>query len=139
MRVAVLIAALAWAGDAAAEVLVATRTIRPREIILPDDVAVKSAEVPGTLSNPSDAVGREARVALYAGRPIRREAVGPPALVERNQIVTIIYAQGALAITAEARALERGGAGERIRVMNLSSRESLHALIRADGTLHVDR
>jgi flagella basal body P-ring formation protein FlgA len=139
MRVAVLIAALAWAGDAAAEVLVATRTIRPREIILPGDIAVKPTDVPGALSDPGEAVGREARVALYAGRPIRPEALGPPALVERNQIVTITYARGALAITAEARALERGGAGERIRVMNLSSRASVHALIRADGTLLVDR
>ncbi|WP_371060922.1 flagellar basal body P-ring formation chaperone FlgA [Rhodosalinus sp. 5P4] len=141
MRAAFLLvpAIVAAAELAAADALVANRTIRPREVILPSDVSVKAADIPGALVHPSEAVGLEARVALYAGRPIRAGAVGPPALVERNQIVTVSYVYGALAITAEARALERGGAGERIRVMNLSSRTSLHAVVRADGSVHVDR
>ncbi|MEO0999211.1 MAG: flagellar basal body P-ring formation chaperone FlgA [Pseudomonadota bacterium] len=103
--------------------LVATRPIRSRTVLGPADVAATDGHVPGALVLPAEAVGLETRVALYAGRPVHPGDLGPPALVERNQIVTLSFLRGALAIRTEGRALDRGGAGERVRVMNLSSRQ----------------
>ena len=91
---------LAMAGPAAAESLVATRTIRARTLVLPDDVVLVSTELPGALSDPAAAVGLEAKVAIYPGKPLHPGDLGPPTLVERNQTVTLIYLAGGLAILA---------------------------------------
>jgi flagella basal body P-ring formation protein FlgA len=81
------------------------------------------------------AIGQEAQVTLYAGRPIRAEDIGPPAIIERNQIVPLAYGSGGLSILTEGRAMARGGAGDVIRVMNLESRTTVTGQIQPDGTV----
>lgn len=125
------------AQSAGAEALVATRNIRPKDVITAEDVSVKDITIAGTLTAPEQVIGQEARVVLYAGRPIRQGDIGAPALVERNQVVPLIYAGAALMISTEGRALDRAGAGETIRVMNLSSRSTVSAIITAEGKAHV--
>lgn len=135
-----LIASLALlAGPVAADTLIAARTIPAQAVIGPADIALRGETTPGALSDPVLAVGMEARVALYAGRPIRPGDLGPPAVVERNQLVTLIYEGNGLAISTEGRALGRAGPGDVIQVMNLSSRMTVTAQIAADGTAHVSR
>lgn len=130
---------LAVASTAEADALVATRTIRAQEIIAPSDLELKSINVNGGLTDPEVLIGQEARVALYPGRPVRANDVTAPALVERNQIIPLIYLRGTLEISAEARALGRAAAGDRIRVMNLSSRNSVFATIGDDGSAYVGK
>ncbi|PRX33867.1 flagella basal body P-ring formation protein FlgA [Meinhardsimonia xiamenensis] len=125
------------AGPALAEALVAARTIRAQEVITAADLSVTPAAIPGALSSPEEAIGLEARVALYAGRPIRPEDLGPPAVIERNAIVTLVYRKGRLTITAEARALGRAGVGDVLRVMNLASRNTVVGRVREDGSVLV--
>jgi flagellar basal body P-ring formation protein FlgA len=132
-----LILLLALAGPAFPESLVATRTIRAKSLIAPEDLALVSADLPGALSDPAEAVGLEARVAIYAGKPVRPGDLGPASLVERNQLVTLVYLSGGLAISAEGRALARGAAGEDIRVMNLGSRNTITGRVGLDGTVYV--
>jgi flagella basal body P-ring formation protein FlgA len=120
-----------------AETVVATRTIRSHAIIGPNDVTIKPVESSGSLSEIRDAVGKEARVILYAGRPIRPGDVGPVALIERNQIVPLVFISGNIKISTEARSLGRGGEGDFIRVMNLSSRTTITGEISADGSVTV--
>lgn len=137
IRAALILAMLG--GPAAADVVVPERTIPARTLIGPEDVAVRDMDVPGALSTLADVVGMEARVALYANRPIRPGDVGFPAVVERNQVIPLIYAAGGLHIMTEGRALDRAGPGDAIRVMNLSSRTTVTAVIGADGAAHVLR
>ena len=129
--------ALLLATPAHAEMLVAARTIPASQIILADDLVRRDGSVAGALADPALVVGMEARVALYPGRPIRAGDVGPPAVVERNQIILLIFASGTLTITTEGRALDRAGPGDAIRVMNLASRNTVTATIAEDGTAHV--
>lgn len=133
-----LVLAALLADAAAADSVIATRTLRAGTLIGPGDVALAAGDHPGALRRPEAAIGLEARVALYAGRPVAAGDLGPPAIVERNQIVTLIYRQGLLTITAEGRSLGRGGAGDRLRVMNLASRTTVVGRIAEDGTLHVE-
>ena len=129
---------LALLGSAAtAETLVATRTIRSHAIITPDDVILKDVVIPGSLTRLEDAVGLEARVVLYAGRPIRPGQIGPAAIIERNQIVMLVYQRGGLRIMADARSLGRAGIGDFVRVMNLNSRTTVTGIVGADGTVTV--
>ncbi|MGX9355966.1 flagellar basal body P-ring formation chaperone FlgA [Roseobacteraceae bacterium S113] len=120
-----------------AEVLVPTRTIRPNTLLTAQDFVVQNRDVTGAISAISQVQGMESRVALYAGRPIRPGDVGPPALVERNGMVRLIFSQGGLQIFAEGRALGRGAAGDAIRVMNLASRATLFGVVQADGSVKV--
>lgn len=120
-----------------AETVVSVRTIRAQQIITEMDVTFADLQRPNGFTRLSDVIGQEARVALYAGRPILVGDIGPPAIVTRNQIVLMRYTSGGIAISTEGRALERGGVGDRIRLMNLGSRAVLFGLVRADGTIDV--
>lgn len=135
---ALLIAALAvFAAPAPADTVVAVRTLRATALIGPADLAVVPGEVPGGLSDPARAIGQEARVVLYAGRPVLAADIGPPALVERNQIVRLIFRAGPVSMMAEGRALDRAGVGDTLRVMNLDSRNTVTGLVGPDGSVHV--
>jgi flagella basal body P-ring formation protein FlgA len=136
MRALALILALA-AAPAAADTLVAARTLRAQAILTAADLALAPGVTPGALSDPADAIGMEARVVLYAGRPLRPADLGPPAIVERNQIVTLLYRSGGLEIAAEGRALGRAGAGDSLRVLNLGSRSTVTGRVGPDGTVEV--
>lgn len=125
------------AMPAMAETVVATRTIRALSVLGPEDVAIVKGQVPGALGNLTSVLGRETRVTLYAGRPIRASDVGPAAIVERNQVVPLVYLAAPLAIRTEGRALARAGVGETIRVMNLASRSTVTGRVREDGAVVV--
>lgn len=132
-----LIALLVLTAPALADSVVATRTIRAQTIISIEDLTTVEAALPGALADPALAVGMEARVAIYAGRPVRAQDLGPPALIERHQLVPLIFLSGGLAISTEGRALARGAAGEVIRVMNLSSRNTVNGRVGPDGAIYV--
>lgn len=121
-------------GSALADTLIATRTLRAQTVLTPADLALEPGTLPGALTTPEEAIGLETRVAIYAGRPLHPEELGPPAIVERNQIVPLTYRQGGLLIQTEGRALDRAGVGDTIRVMNVGSRSTVFARIAADGT-----
>ncbi|SCZ74041.1 flagella basal body P-ring formation protein FlgA [Epibacterium ulvae] len=121
-----------------ADILVPTRTIRPKEVISIEDLGYKNAEVSGALKDLNAIVGKEARIALYAGRPIHAGDIGPPAIIERNDLVSLTFHRGGLRISTEGRSLGRGAAGETVRVMNLSSRTTISGRITADGSVEVN-
>lgn len=130
---------LFFTSPATAETVVAARTIRANAIILPSDVTMSTAEIPNGFGRVDDVVGQEARQILYAGRPVFLDSIGPPAIVTRNQIVRLSFAGTGLSITTDGRALERGAVGDRIRIMNLSSRATLFGHVEADGSVKVFR
>ncbi|MBO9434573.1 flagellar basal body P-ring formation protein FlgA [Ruegeria sp. R13_0] len=137
MRMLLLGLTLIAPVGAFAEIVVPTRTIRAKEIISQADLETKPRDLPGAVTDPSALIGQEARVALYPGRPIRAADVGPPALVDRNDLVVLVFISQPLSITTEGRALGRGAVGDRIRVMNLSSRTTVTGRIRSDGQIEV--
>lgn len=138
MRLLFLSLALALPLAAQAEIVVSTRTIRAKEIIVAADLDTKPKTVPGAVTDRGDLIGQEARVAIYPGRPIKASDVGPPAVVDRNDLVVLVFNRQPLSITTEGRALGRGAVGDRIRVMNLSSRTTVSGRIRPDGHIEVD-
>jgi len=142
MRSLSILAALAaWAAAtpaALSQTLVAAHTIRAQTVITAADIAVAAGASPGAATDPAAVIGLAARTAIYQGRPIRPADLGPPALIERNQIVQLIYTDGALSIATEGRALGRGGIGEAIRVMNIASRATVTGLVANDGTVRIN-
>lgn len=132
-----LFVAMMAAGAVLAQSITPTRAIRGQSVIGPDDVALSEDFVPGAVAELAAVIGREARVTLYPGRPILSNQVAAPALIERNQLVRMHFASGALSIVTEGRALDRAGVGELVRVMNLASRQIVTGSVKADGTIEV--
>lgn len=138
-RFLVILLSLVLAGPVSAESLIAARAIIGSSIVGEADIRVARRKIEGALTDPASVVGREARVTIYAGRPIRAGDLRAPALIERNDIVRLRYRSGGLVIEADGRALGRGAAGERISVMNLTSRTTLSGLVRENGYVEVTR
>jgi flagella basal body P-ring formation protein FlgA len=136
MRLAVLVL-LASAVPAPADTVVAARTIRSLSLIGAEDLALVAGEVAGAATRLNEVVGLEARVILYPGRPIRLDQLGMPAVVERNQVVTLVYRAGGLTIETEGRALARAGVGDSLRVMNLASKKTVTGRVSDDGAVEV--
>lgn len=132
-----LAGALCLPASALAETLVASRTIPARSIVAAADLARIEEILPGTLSDPAQAVGMEARVTIYQGRPVKESDVGAPALVERNEIVALFYRQRGLEILTDGRVLGRAALGERVRVMNLGSRITVTGTVSGPGQVTV--
>lgn len=134
-----LITACLWlaATPAIADTVIAARTIRAQTILAPSDLTMVAGDVPGAIGSIDEAVGLEARVMLYTGRPISASDIGPAAVVDRNQIVVLRYSHGGLSIFADGRALDRAGIGDVLRVMNLSSRTTVSGVVAPDGSIHV--
>ena len=81
---------------APAESVVAARLIRSQTVISAEDVMLRDEDMPGALADLAEAVGKEVRVNIYAGRPVRAADLASPALIERNQVVTLNYSHGGL-------------------------------------------
>jgi|UniRef100_UPI00404706DB flagella basal body P-ring formation protein FlgA len=127
------------ASPAISQTVVAARTIPAQTLIGPEDLALRDGTVVGGESDPLLFVGMESRVALYAGRPIRAADVGFPAVIERNQIVPLLFKRGGVTIATEGRSLGRAGPGETVRIMNLASRSTVSARVGADGVAYVSQ
>lgn len=132
-----LMIALMVPHSSLADTVVAARTIRAQSILTASDLVFKDIEVAGGINDITQIVGRESRVALYAGRPIRHADIGPAALITRNQVVQIVFESQGLSITAEGRSLGRAGLGEAVKVMNTASRNTVYGIVGSDGRVFV--
>lgn len=120
-----------------ADTVITKRTIRAQEILSRSDLKLISETVPGMANSLESVAGLEARRIIYAGRPVAINDIGPPALVDRNQIVALAYRVNGLTIKTDGRALGRGGLGDHIRVINLESRTTVSGKIDNSGTVWV--
>lgn len=132
-----IIALLLLSGAAQADTVASNRVIRTGTVIEATDLILLDRDIPEAIGDPAEVIGQEARRTLYANRPLHPEDIGPPRLIDRNQIVPLSFAGSGLSILTEGRALASGGAGEVIRIMNLSSRTTVSGRILADGSVVV--
>jgi flagella basal body P-ring formation protein FlgA len=125
------------AGAVLAQSVQPVRAIRAQTVLAAEDLTLVEKTVPGAVGAIERAVGQETNVALYPGRPILESQLGAPALVERNAVVRMVFADGPLRIVTEGRALDRAAAGEPVRVMNLASRQTVTGTVAPDGSIEV--
>mgnify|MGYP000316878762 CR=1 FL=1 len=123
--------------SATSDTLIAARTIRSQTILSPADFVIAADNTLGSFTQISEVDGLEARVTLYAGRPVRPGDVGPAAVIRRNQVVPLIFNANGLLITTEGRALDRAAPGDFVRIMNLSSRTTVSGRALPNGSVLV--
>jgi len=117
------------------DVPVLARAVGIGGVIDANDIAwvqIPARSVTGqTLIDVDSLIGMAARRPLRADTPLRAFDVEPPVVIERGEIVNLIFRSGPLTLSARARALENGAQGELIRFVNLQSNRTVEAV--ADG------
>ena len=137
MHLALVFALFFITCPVAAETVVAVTAVRSNTILTAAHLAVIPNKIAGGVSDPAELIGLETRVNLYPNRPVLRQDVGAPRVIHRNEIVNLTYAQAGLRISVEGRALGPAGLGEDVRVMNLSSRNTIVGVVEAPGEVSV--
>ena len=122
---------------AMAGTVLAKSTLQRGSIIQAGDLKVEASagQNPDEMLNAY--VGKELKRTVAAGYRLNPAYVGKPVTVRRNARVSMMYKAGALEITAWGRALEEGGVGDVITIMNLGSRQKVQGRIMASGTVEV--
>ena len=114
-----------------ATVVVAARALVRGALIHQSDVelAHASGDEGGDFRDLADVVGKEATRAIAAGKPLTRDAVRPPVLVRRGEVVTVYARAAGIRIRTMARARDEGGEGELVAVETLSDRNTFFARV----------
>lgn len=125
------------------DVPVPTRRLLPDEIVQASDLRIVEMPIQrlGTfaIDSSDDLVGKQVRRMLAAGRPVPRQSVIPPVIINRGEKVKILLNYGGLQLTAVGRAMADAHKGEEIRVVNLSSNKAISATASGPGLVEVDQ
>lgn len=122
-----------------AQQVLAARTLRAGTVLVEHDLKLPGSEDARGRDMMAALVGLETRRAIYTGRPVVAADLGPPTLVRRNAVVAMHFSSRGLGIRTEGRALESGGAGEVVRVINLTSRQPVLATVTGENRVEVGR
>ena len=122
---------------ASAAIVTANTTLQRGVVIQAEDLTIKTAEGENREVILGTYLGKELKRTVYAGYKINPGYVGNPVLVKRNSRVNMIYRFGRLEINAWGRALDEGGAGDTISIMNLESRKRIQGKILPSGIIEV--
>lgn len=121
---------------------VPARRIAPGEIIAENDIEWQPLKLESlrrnALTDLERIVGMAARQPLESGQPILSHQVQVPIVVAKGEIVSIKLESPNLAITAQGRALESGGDGAVIRVLNTQSKRTIEARVLGPSMVGVD-
>jgi flagella basal body P-ring formation protein FlgA len=122
-------------------VVVATRRLGMGDVVGPRDLRslrVRAERVrPGTAERPDQVIG------LQVHRPLAAEAaffladLGPPIVVEKNALVTLLLEAPGISLTAAGRAMDAAPRGGLVPVMNLSSRAVVEGRVLGPGRVRV--
>lgn len=123
------------------QVPVPARQMQPGDIIAETDL--NTIEIPArrinnfAVTDMDTLVGMEVRRLLTPGRPVMTQSVMAPRLVERGEHIRIVFNDGGLNLTATGRALSDAALGDDVKVVNLSSNQSVVGIATADGIVEV--
>jgi flagellar basal body P-ring formation protein FlgA len=123
------------------DALVLTRALGRNDVIRASDVAIErkpKAEVRGNVAVAmKDAVGLAVRRPLQAGELIRAADLAKPDLIQRNDMVTIVYQAPGLLLTLRGKAADAGAMGDTISVLNIQSKRTVQGTITGPGQVTI--
>jgi flagella basal body P-ring formation protein FlgA len=119
---------------ATATALAAGKTLEAQDLtLLKGDPGTLPA---GTLTDPHAAIGKNLRVALAAGQPVRAGQLVAPRVIQQGQTVRLVARGPGFAASNEGQALNGAGVGEVVQVRTLSGMV-VRGIAMADGTVRV--
>jgi flagella basal body P-ring formation protein FlgA len=119
---------------ATAAALAAGKTIEAQDLVLlKGDLGALPA---GILTDPEAAIGKNLRVSLASGQPVRAEQLLAPRVIRQGQTVRLVVRTSGFTASNEGQALNGAGAGEVVRVRTPSG-TVVSGIAAADGTVRV--
>ncbi len=123
------------------EVPVLVRFVRPGEAIEGDAIAWLETRYESSHSDiirsEAELIGKTPRRAVPLNRPLRHRDFQAPRLVDRGDLVTVVLQTRSMTLSTQGRALDRGGRGDVIRVVNTQSNRTVEATVTAPGRVTV--
>lgn len=134
-----------FAGKAAytLEVPTAKRDLKAGQILTRDDIVLKTVSadsarrrfVPAQID---DLIGKEIKRGVRAGNAIDSGDVQTQVMVAKGKIVTLTFSKAGIMLSTKGKALENGGLGDTVRVMNAQSKNIVEGTVTAPETVFVE-
>lgn len=120
---------------------VAARDLKAGQIITPDDVLTKRVSQESVRENDpaakEDLIGKEVKKAVRSGQQITQKDVRAQVMVAKGKIVTLNFVKGGIMLSAQGKALENGGLGDTVRVMNTQSKSVVQGTVTGPETVSI--
>ncbi len=122
------------------EATVLTRAVDRGDILKAADLALErrpKSEAGSDGAKRDLAIGMQTRKPLRAGQVVHAADLVRPDMVQRDQMVTLVYQTEGLLLTMRAKALEGGSEGDAVSVMNIQSKRTLQGIVTGPGQVTV--
>ncbi|HXD44781.1 MAG TPA: flagellar basal body P-ring formation chaperone FlgA [Pseudolabrys sp.] len=128
-------------AQATAEVVVLAHAIDRGTVLRDADIEIERrprAEVGReSITDRDRVVGLAARDSLQAGRIVRTTDLMRPEIVQRNEMVTLVYEMPGIMLTVRGKATEGGAQGDVISIVNEQTKRVLQGVVVAPGRVAV--
>ncbi|THF65730.1 flagellar basal body P-ring formation protein FlgA [Pseudothauera nasutitermitis] len=125
-----------------AQYVVLARALRPGQIVGPDDVRLERGDLAAlpdnVLTDPVQAIGHHARIAVAAGAAVRATHLRLPQAVRQGQDVRVVSRGAGFTVSTEGRALNAAAEGETVRV-RLPDGQTVSGIARHGGEVEIPR
>jgi flagella basal body P-ring formation protein FlgA len=127
--------------DRYARVVCAARSVPRNTILTAEDLCLQRINIANAperlVFDTAEAVGKRVRSSLQAGKCLQQHKLFEVPLVERGDRVKLLVSAGPVNVSTLGVAKADGGAGDQIRVENLSSRKTVIGRVVNDSTVEV--
>ncbi|WP_028671855.1 flagellar basal body P-ring formation chaperone FlgA [Saccharospirillum impatiens] len=122
-------------------VVVTARSISRGQRLTPADLSLALTDLStlrqGHYTRSSELTGYEVARNLTQGTVVTPFVAKPPVMIERGDRVIIVATGTGLSVQTEGEALRDGTQGQQIPVINLSSRQTIHAYVKSKGVVEI--
>lgn len=122
-------------------VVVASRDLARGSLLQASDLRIERISsdqlYPGYLSSLDQGVGKRLRRDLSQGKTLHNGMLMIPKSVQYGNLVSLVSSGGGLEVRMRGKALGHGSVGDRIAVLNLSSKRKVEGIIRSSDTIEV--
>jgi flagella basal body P-ring formation protein FlgA len=125
-----------------ADVVVARNSLRRHQVVEEKDVQVVEKNItrlPGdVVTDLKDVLAKRMTLSVNSQEVLRKSMVEIPPLVEKGDRVTLLVENPSFRITGAGEVKEDGRKGDRIRVINISSKKDVYGRVLDNHTVQVD-
>ena len=120
---------------------VPNKTLTTGDIITKDDldsISVKTDSIPNNaITDDKELIGMQVKRTLRQNSIVRKNSISAPMIIKKKDIITVSLETPQIQLTVQGQAMDDGSIGDAIRVMNLSSKKIITAIVTGDKTAKV--
>ena len=123
-------------------VLVSARQVQKNAVLTASDIKLVKYDLAnlsyGYFEEIKDGIGMKLKRRVLAGAVLTPAMLKKPQIISRGQKVTMMVQSGSMVVRMTGKALGSGAVGERIKIMNVKSRQKLEGIITTTGEVEVE-